>query len=59
MFPVFPRQKSRLVEITALAAHRYSGVEIEFQVARRFDELLQLINILEFCIAIQQKCSMV
>jgi hypothetical protein len=48
-----------LLVVATLPAHGDGCLQIEFEIARRLDELFQLIDILELCIAVKKQCCVV
>lgn len=48
-----------LLKISALTAHRYGCFEIEFQLARGFDEGVQLARVFQLRITVQQQGSVI
>ena len=56
---MFSSQVRSLIIVTTLATHGDSSIKIELQVTRRLDELFELLDVLQFCVAIQQQCCMI
>ncbi len=52
-------QVCRLLIVATLSTHGYGRVQVKLEVSRRLDELLQLVDILELCIAIEEKGGVV
>ena len=50
---------SCLLKVTTLPTHRNCCIKVELQIARRFDELFEFVDILQFCITIKQKGGVV
>lgn len=56
---MFCREICRLLEIASLPTHSDRCFQVKLQISFRSDEFLELLNILEFCIAIEQQRGMV
>jgi hypothetical protein len=48
-----------LFKVTSLSAHRDSRLKVEFEFARRSDESIEFLSVLELCVTIQQKRGMI
>jgi hypothetical protein len=55
MFSVLPSKECRLVKVPSLAAHGDGSVQVELEITGRFNELFQLVDILQLCIAIEEE----
>jgi len=56
---MFASKISSLIIVTSLTTHGNGCFKIEFEIARRFDELFELVHILELGIAVQEESRMV
>ena len=59
MLRVLARKESSLVKVPALPAHGYRSVQVELVVARRFNEVLELLNVFCLGVAIQEQNGVV
>ncbi len=59
MLPVFLGEVCSLLIVAPLSAHGYGRVQVKLEVSWRFDELFQLVDVLELCVAIEQKGGVV
>lgn len=59
MFTMLCGEVCRLFIVAPLSTHRDCGIKVKFEVAGRFDEFFQFINIFQFSIAVQKQSGMV
>jgi hypothetical protein len=56
---VLHRQICSLLIVTALPAHGDCSIRVELEITLRLDELFELLDILEFCVAVEQQRGVV
>lgn len=56
---MFRSKVCSLVKVATLSTHGDGGVEVEFQIAWRFDKLFKFIYVFELCITIKEEGSVV